>query len=44
LQKLRIAQVDAEGIPEEELQQRRLLKAKAMVGWKREKLTQVFTL
>ncbi len=39
-----MAQVDMEGISEEELQQRRLVKAKAMVGWKREKLTQVFTL
>jgi hypothetical protein len=44
LQNLRMAQVDMEGISEEELQQRRLVKAKAMVGWKREKLTQVFTL
>jgi hypothetical protein len=39
-----MAQVDAERITMEELQQKRLEKAKAMVAWKKEDLTQMFTL
>jgi hypothetical protein len=39
-----MAQVDAEKITLEELQQKRLEKAKAMVSWKKEDLTQTFTI